>query len=361
MTCCERRLSAVVWLLAVLMLSGDRGGVLARSYQSAARENRVLWRNPAPISARDLSWDGNAARVPPKPPFTFLEEDTSGTRPKVVVRSGDGTIWNVKLGGRPDDEAEVHAEVAAGRLVWALGYFAEETYYVPSGIIEGVGKVRRAARALEPDGRFRSARFEKRPADVVRTGERWSFDRNPFVGTKELSGLMILMTMINNWDLGGTRNMTVLRAPGAEGTPELRYLVADLGATFGRMDGSTLIRRRSKWQLEEFTKQAFIDRATPNALDLHFAGDGAIDVVPMEHARWFAGLVTQLTPDQVYQAFEAAGASPPEADGFSTRLLSKIRDLASVTKISGAPILNLPRQPAQNSRLPDPRAAAASR
>lgn len=235
----------------------------------------------------------------------------------------------------PEDEAEVHAEIAAGRLTWALGYFAEESYYVANGIIDGVGQLGRAARGLEPNGRFRAARFEKRPADTVRTGERWSFDRNPFVGTRELSGLMILMTMINSWDLGGTRNMRVLRAPGDDGAPELRYLVADLGATFGRMDRATLIRRRNKWRLEDFNAQKFIDRATKESLDLHFAGDGAIDLVPIEHAQWFAGLVTQLTPEQVRQAFEAAGAMPAEVDGFSARLLAKIRELATVTKVRG--------------------------
>ena len=77
----------------------------------------------------------------------------------------------------------------------------------------------------------------------------------------------------------------------------------------------------------------FIDRATKESLDLHFAGDGSIDLVPIEHARWFTGLVTQLTPEQVRQAFEAAGATPAEVDGFSAKLLAKIGELATVTKV----------------------------
>ena len=133
---------------------------------------------------------------------------------------------------------------AAARLTWALGYFAEESYYVPRERLS-VRKLGRAAKAIGSDGRFQVARFEKRPAEIVRTGDSWSFDRNPFVGTQELSGLMILMTMINSWDLGGTRNMTVQKAPGENGAAELKYLVSDLGATFGRMDNSAVIRQRT--------------------------------------------------------------------------------------------------------------------
>ena len=288
-----------------------------------AQLRRVLWRDPGPIAVRDLSWRSDPARNPPTPPFTFVEEDTGGTRVKVVVRDGSGVIWNVKLA----DDGEVHAEVAAARLTWALGYFAEESHYVPEGTIEGVTKLRRAAKAIGPDGRFQIARFEKRPAEIVRTGDTWSFDRNPFVGTRELSGLMILMTMINNWDLGGTRNMTVLEAPGPNDAPELRYLVSDLGAAFGRMDKSAIIRQRNKWSLVDFEKQPFIDRVANGSLDLHFAGDGAINLVPLDHARWFAGLATQLTAGQVRVAFEAAGATPSEVDGFCARLLAKIAEL----------------------------------
>jgi len=309
------------WTLAVLLCAA------AAAVETQAQATRVLWRDPGPVAARDLSWKSDPARQPPAPPFTFVEEDTSGTRIKLVVKDVNGVIWNVKLADAPDAPGEVHAEVAAARLTWALGYFVEESYYVAEGAIESAANLGRAAKALGPDGRFRIARFEKRPAEIVRTGDSWSFDRNPFVGTQELSGLMILMTMLNSWDLGGTRNMTVLKAPGENGTSELRYVVSDLGATFGRMDRAALIRQRTKWNLEDFQEQKFIDRVADGSLDLHYAGDGAINLVPLNHARWFAGLASQLTPEQVRAAFGAAGATPEEVDGFATRLLQKITEL----------------------------------
>ena len=325
------------WVLVLLLLGAEWVDTRQTKQDgSSAQVTRVLWRDPGPIAVRDLSWRSDPTHQPPIPPFTLVKKDTSGTRIKVVVKDINGVTWNVKLADGPDAPGEVHSEVAAARLAWALGYFAEESYYVADGAIEGAAKLGRASKAIGPDGRFRIARFEKRPAEIVRTGDGWSFDRNPFVGTKELSGLMILMTMTNSWDLGGTRNMTVLKAPGENGAGELRYLVSDLGATFGRMDRAALVRHRTKWSLEDFRKQKFIDRATKEFLDLHFTGDGAIDLVPMAHARWFAGLVTQLTAEQLRQAFEVAGATPEEVDGFSARLLEKINLLNSAVVLSAA-------------------------
>ena len=60
--------------------------------------------------------------------------------------------------------------------------------------------------------------------------------------------------------------------------------------------------------------------------------DSGLDRVPLEHARWFASLVVQLTPEQVHRAFEAAGASPAEVDGFATRFVQKITELQAAVR-----------------------------
>jgi hypothetical protein len=288
--------------------------------KSSARN--VIWRDPGPIAELDLSWKSDASRQPPVPPFTFVKEDESGTRAKIIVTDRNGAEWSVKLA----KDGESHAEVAAARLTWAVGYFVEESYYVPEGAIEKVGRLNRARSAVDGNGRFDTARFERRPAHRHKLDERWSFDKNPFLGTQELSGLAILMTMINNWDLGGTRNTAVMRVPTEDGF-EHQYLVSDLGSSFGRMGDAALITRRSKWNLEDFREQKFIDRVSNGMVDLHFAGIGSIDLVPIDHARWFAGLVSQLTDAQLRQAFEAAGATPAEIEGFSDRLREKIVEL----------------------------------
>src|SRR5687768_9200697 len=83
----------------------------------------VLWRDPGNIAGLDLFWGRGAEARAPRSPFTFLKVDTTGVQPKMQVRDAGGREWVVKFG------EEVHAEIAANRLVWALGYVAEEFYF----------------------------------------------------------------------------------------------------------------------------------------------------------------------------------------------------------------------------------------
>jgi hypothetical protein len=318
--------------LALVLLGASSAA--ERDQRSDASVRRLLWRDPGPIASRDFVWRDTREFKRPVPPFTFIKEDTSGTRAKVRVEDAAGVKWNVKLAGNKDDTAEVHAEVAAVRLMWALGYFVEKCYYVDGGVIEGVSDLHRASRGLTPDGRFRAARFKERPDT---TDEHWSFRDNPFIGTRELSGLVILMTMINNWDVI-PENTAVVKARGAGGSEELHYVVSDLGAAFGKMVDlrfpMSLITMHmwSKWKLRDYERQRFIDGVENGRVKLHYRGERTFDPVPIDDARWFAGLASQLTPQQVRTAFEAAGATPDQVDGFSKRLLEKIRELDAVTR-----------------------------
>ena len=154
----------------------------------------------------------------------------------------------------------------------------------------------------------------------------WSFPANPFVGTRELSGLKILMTLIGNWDIEGERNnrLVEVREPGRE--PYRQYFVGDLGATFGRM--GRRLTNHTKWKLEDYRQEGFIDEVDDDEVEFDFDGlEGGMDKVPLEHARWFADLLGQLSPAQVRQAFEASGATPDEVDGFSQVVLTRIATL----------------------------------
>jgi len=285
----------------------------------------ILWRDPGDIAAKELYWGNASAQGAPQPPFTFVEEDVSGSKPKVLVSDATGTLWNVKLAGDSPRSNEVHAEVAASRLLWALGYHVEEQYYVASGQIADAGELDRASESIGPDGSFTVARFEKRPDEIVRTDRHWSFDLNPFVGTKELSGLMIAMTLISNWD-AIEKNNTIFRVRNPDGRVEDWYIVSDLGSSFGRM-AKIYSPSRSRWRLDHYKEQPFLDVIEDGVLKLNYEGSGPIETVPVEHARWFAGLASQLTHAQVRRAFEAAGASEAEIEGFSARVMERIREL----------------------------------
>jgi hypothetical protein len=276
-----------------------------------------LWQDPGPMSSRDLRWGAGSAERAPKAPFAFVEHGSGGTQPKVVVADSAGVRWDVKFG------EEVHAEVAASRLVWALGYYVDEVYFVGDGVIAGFDAGGRVEDYVDASGTFRDARFERRQDHHQAVDAGWGFAANPFTGTRELSGLKILMALIGNWDIEGARNnrLVEVREPGKE--PYRQYFVGDLGATFGRMGAR--MTNHSKWNLEDYRGEGFIDQVDDKEVEFDYDGlEGGLDKVPLEHARWFADLLGQLTATQVRQAFEAAGATPEEVDGFSQVVLARI-------------------------------------
>ncbi|HMV48018.1 MAG TPA: hypothetical protein PLD20_01410 [Blastocatellia bacterium] len=280
-----------------------------------------LWEAQEDISKLNLYYGIGSQEEMPKPPFQFDKEDITGTNPKIKVIDANGIKWNIKF------DEEVHAEVASSRIVWACGYMVEESYFIPSGTVNGVSGLGRAKKFIGSGGSFTNGMFEKRPDDIARRGINWDWDSNPFRGSKELSGLAILNTLLNNWDAKTTNN-NVLGMYDDDGKVVDWHLVADWGGSFGKMGGFT---SHTKWDLNEYNKQAFLDGTSGGQLKLHYSGKmgSSLKSVPIEHARWFAGIIGQLSDDQLRDAFRAAGASPNEVEGFSRRLRQKINELKS--------------------------------
>ena len=68
-------------------------------------------------------------------------------------------------------------------------------------------------------------------------------------------------------------------------------------------------------------------------LELDFDGlEVNMQVVARDHARWFSGIVGELTEAQVRQAFETAGATPEEVNGFSAVIMRRIAALKDAVK-----------------------------
>jgi hypothetical protein len=49
--------------------------------------------------------------------------------------------------------------------------------------------------------------------------------------------------------------------------------------------------------------------------------------MPREHVRWFAGVIGQLSDQQIQDAFRAAGATPAEISGFTGIIRKRINEL----------------------------------
>src|SRR6266480_5663548 len=115
----------------------------------------VLWHDPGNIRNRDLYYGPGSQALAPVAPFHFVKEVKEGTIPKFDVEDARGVKWRVKLG------PEAQAEKVSSRLIWAVGYNAEEAYYFDRARIDGLTKLSRGQKYIQADS-VRGARFAPR-------------------------------------------------------------------------------------------------------------------------------------------------------------------------------------------------------
>ncbi len=117
----------------------------------------ILWSNPADIASRDLYYGPGGKKHAPPTTFTFIKEDLKGSNPKYDVKDSDGIKWKIKLG------QEAKPETVASRLVWAVGYEANEDYFLPTLQVQGLPKHLHRGGNLIKDGVMYDARLTSSP------------------------------------------------------------------------------------------------------------------------------------------------------------------------------------------------------
>jgi hypothetical protein len=321
--------------IALLILVGFFVGALpSRSvgaYSSAPQRPRdVIWHNPGDVSRLNLAWGEGGAAEAPKPPFTFVEEDKGGSNPKIEVKDSRGVVWGVKWG------SEVNSEVFAARMVWAVGYFVEPSYFVAHGKIMGARDLDRAKKYIRSDGSFSEARFEKKDKGIKKLSDEqsWAYDENPFVGTKELNGLKIMVMLLSNWDSkdrhqASKSSNTKIFIVNTRAATENRFVVSDWGGSMGKWGG---VFRRGKWDCKGYADQSddFVKGVKNGMLESGYSGqhtDSIKDNIPVEHARWLLGYLGKLSDTQIRAALNASGATPSEVNCFAGAVRARISHL----------------------------------
>jgi hypothetical protein len=305
----------------------------------------VLWRDPGDISSRDLRYGPGSAEMAPQAPFTFVKEETTGSSPKFRVRDARGVTWTVKTG------VEAQAETVATRLVWAMGYFADESYYLDRAEVLNLPRLARGQEFVENGRVVRGARFEPKRAGEVR-GEIWDWLKNPFVGTREFDGLKVLMVLLANYDTRLDNNRIIYQKNPESGQMEARYVVTDIGATLGHVGG--LGGTRVKNNLEHFLMTKFIVGVQNGLVEFDYSttpkGAGkfasifspgygksqankekAMRRIPVENARWIGSMLSRLSDEQLRDAFRAAGYDNATMEGFIRTLRERIDRLANIS------------------------------
>jgi hypothetical protein len=269
---------------------------------------RQLWVDPG-SEPRDLFWGIGGQKYAPKPDaaYAFKERDTSGFSTKYEVKGPGDVEWSAKIG------PEAQTEVLMSRILWGLGFHQQPLYYLPSWTLKRDGTT-----STESEARFRPKlkAFE-------RLDESWWWQQNPFVGTQELNGLLVVLLMFNSTDLKNDNNSVYKFDEPVEGVD--RWLVVrDLGAALGET-GRMYPRRNC---LECFEQHGFITAIHGDRVEFDYVGrhQELISMIRPADVRWAAEHLQKLTDRQWQDAFRAANYSESDAGRYIAKLKEKIDD-----------------------------------
>jgi hypothetical protein len=270
-----------------------------------------LWVEPG---KRDLYWGVGGKAIAPDPAadYTVIEIKRSGYSKGYTVKGPQDREWSVKF------PPEAPTEIVASRILWGVGYHQPPIYYVTKWM---------ARKAPSPNPQLPARFREKDPVlnqrIPIKDAGPWSYYQNPFVGTRELKGLLVLQAMLGNSDLKDDNNARYQLKEAIE-RASVWYVARDLGQSFGR----TGVLDAPRGELEVFEKTPFITGVVNGRVKFDWRGlhDALVaDIAPAD-VRWICERLNRLTDDQWDAAFRAGGYPKEEADRFIRRLKQKIAE-----------------------------------
>jgi hypothetical protein len=323
------RSSAMVAMLAAACIAACAGAVAPRvpAQPPSAQLLRELWIDPG-ATPRDLYWGVGGREHAPDPQAVYVVEskDELGFSTSYDVVDPRSVKWSAKIG------PEAQTEVVVSRILWGIGYHQPPLYYLPSWNVENDGERRRES----------EARFRPKLDAMTRLEDYWRWADNPFVGTSQLDGLLVVLLMLNSTDLKDDNNSLYHVQPpfretgGAAGTnPERWFVVRDVGAALG-VTGKLFPRRN--W-IDGFERAGFITAVDGDRVVFDYHGRHAelLASLTPDDVRYGARLLQRLTDQQWRDAFRAGNYGTADSDRFIRRIKQKIADGLAVRPRSEAP------------------------
>jgi hypothetical protein len=266
-----------------------------------------LWVKPDNLPSRDLLYGpwGRRRAPPADATFEYVKAKTHGVSPGMTVRDPAGVEWSVKQG------PESHVEVTLSRLLSALGYHQPPVYFLDQFRVEEDGATR-----VE-----RAARFRPHLHELKDEGP-WSWQANPFVGTRPYQALLVVMMLFNQSDLKNS-NTTRYELSEPRENATTWYVVRDLGTALGET-------ARLKPVFNDpgvFARERFILGLEMGFVHFNYRGwhqELVTQRIAPEDVRWACDLAGELSDAQWADAFRAGGYEPDDAGRFIARLKEKI-------------------------------------
>ena len=267
-------------------------------------QNRTLWTDPSDLESRDLLYgNGGKSGVPDA---TQEFEYIRGNRQR-LLQDVSGRIWEVRKG------ESGNAEIASQRILWALGYYSDQEYFVSAARIKG----------------------QKRQSDVVlrllngdlhRKDVTWAWSSNPFVQSKELEGLLAVMLLMDNLELDDKNNAI---AVDSLAKTEI-YYVSRIRSAFGGCGG---VLNGSRANPTHYAKAGFIEKTDAGYVYFHCKVRNSSEPakISIESAKWISQLLSRLSDSQLSSAFKAGNFTSPESEAFVRAMRSRIGQIQAAS------------------------------
>jgi hypothetical protein len=301
------RVAVLVVTVGLLFACSSRAIQSTLPGPPTAEQLAELWTQPE--KGRDLFWGigGKALAPDPAVHYTVVEIKRSGFSRGYTLKDPKGHEWSAKF------PPEAPTEVTASRILWGIGYHQPPIYYVAEW---------NAAKAPSPNPQL-PARFREKSPDLVGLDakEPWSYYSNPFVGTRQLNGLLVLQAMLGNSDLKDQQNVIYALKEPLEGAKQW-YVSRDLGQSFGR----TGVLDAPRGDVVVFERTPFIRGVKNGRVEFDYRGRHKVlfeNISPAD-VRWACEQLRALTDDQWHDAFRAGGFPQSLADRFIRRMKQKI-------------------------------------
>jgi len=285
-----------------------------------------LWQEPVDLATHDLLYGPWGPERAPDPDavYTFVEPKRGGANPGMTVRDAEGRRWRVKQPPADGRLAEGPIEVVLSRVLSAVGYHQPPVYYLPSFVLaDGSGRRRTVG-----------GRFRLQDESLTDLGE-WSWQQNPFVGTRPYQGLLVILLMFNSSDLKNSNNTVYEFSPSPDRV-ERWYVVRDLGTALG---GTGRIAP-DRGNPDAFERHGFITRVEGGFVQFEYHGwhqELISNRITPEDLWWASDLLARLTDGQWREAFRAGGYEPSLADRFIRRLRVKIWEGQALGRFARGP------------------------
>ncbi len=278
-----------------------------------------LWH--APEARRNLFWGvGGKAEAPdPHAKYTVLDVKKGGFSRGLTVEDSDHRKWSAKF------PPEASTEVVASRLLWGVGYHQPPIYYVGDWNADG---------APDPNPQLPARFRESKPKELngLEARGNWSYYQNPFVGSREMNGLLVLQVMLCNSDLKDEQNFIYTLKEPLEGAKRW-YVARDLGLSFGR----TGVFEPPRGDVKVFEETPFITGTKGEYVQFEWHGRHRVllEHITVADVKWICTKLQALTDQQWQDAFRAGGYAPELAGRFIRRFKEKIDQGLALTGEGG--------------------------